>query len=689
MPPKIKVDVNLAKLSPQTTEALINDPLDDVEIRNALGSDAKIIPYHELKNYRTMDELLPKPNDAVMLLYENSPMNGHWVCLTKHTSNKNKGEISFFDPYGEIVDKQLQYSKHSRDRVEGGADQSLHQLLSTSKLPVFYNDYKYQRDGGDVNTCGRHTINFIRYNQRHGLDLEDYNEMMKKTQKESGLPYDELIAKMVPVYLPKGGEPEAVGSAKPTDPELYERAKAIVYPKYKKPSAYRSGALVKQYKKMGGKFEDEGKNDPKPLKRWFKEDWKDVGGLDYPTYRPTKRITKDTPLTASEISPEELAKQAILKQDYKGDKNLPKFKGKGRPLNAPNKTCAEKFLECVKAKKFRKVRGKDERYDPDIKSLGEFGLGENQFNPHLGELAALAITGKKDYKAAKKLIEEIEKGSTPDEREKQKEISQEDLQRLKKVKPYRMKSAIKHKYNLARQMSVIGGDELEAAIKRGQKRFPRYQVPYDVKGRDKDGRIIIEYQSTYDGSVKRVLLPLVFVYETKKEPANLYDPEDGKDAGTLFMGKKKEMRKGYYGEYETEVDDPANRDAKLEFDWLRGLHKKQKEEELIAKVRKPPTKEQLAAAPDFDPDADYEATYYPQIRLWYVKDADRGIYYLPESRFPHSAKERKIRVSEQELVEGDGVEFVGKLTEDKKFAVEPEMRKWWAAYKKKHNIQLK
>jgi hypothetical protein len=678
MPPKIKVDVNLAKLSPQTTEALVNDPLDDVEIRNALGSDAKIIPYHELKNYRTMDDLLPKPKDAAMLLYENSPMNGHWVCLTK-----NKGEISFFDPYGEVVDKQLQYSKYSQQRVEGGADQSLHQLLSTSKLPVFFNDYKYQRDGGDVNTCGRHTINFIRYNQRHGLDLEDYNEMMKKTQKETGMPYDELISKMVPIYLPNPSKGEGVeGGAKPTDLSLWNEVKAYTRTRFPKWSAYASGFAAKIYKERGGKWEDDGKG--RPLKRWFKEVWTDVGGKDYPTYRPTKRISKDTPLTASEISPEELAKQAILKQEYKGEKNLPKFKGKGRPLNAPNKTCAEKFLECVKAKKFRKVRGKDERYDPDVK-LPEFGV--DSFQPHLGKLASLAITGKDNYAAAKKLIEEIEKGSTPDEREKQKEITQEDLRRLKKVKPYRMKSAIKHKYNLARQMEVIGGDELEAAIKRGQKRFARWEAPYDVKGR-KDGRIIIEYQSSYDGSNKSVLLPLVFVYD-KREPANLYDPEDGADAGLLYVGKKKEMRKGYYGEYETEVNDPSNPDVRLDFNWLRGLHKRQKEEELMAKVRKPPSKEQLAAAPDFDPDADYEATYYPQIRLWYVKDADRGIYYLPESRFPHSAKERKIRVSEQELVEGDDTQYVGKLTEDKKFAVEPEMRKWWAAYKKKHNIQLK
>ncbi len=49
------------------------------------------------------------------------------------------------------------------------------------------------------------------------------------------------------------------------------------------------------------------------LKRWFKEDWRTPrGNKDYSkgenTFRPTKRITKDTPSTWSELSPSEKAK---------------------------------------------------------------------------------------------------------------------------------------------------------------------------------------------------------------------------------------------------------------------------------------------------------------------------------------------------------------------------------------------
>jgi len=108
--------------------------------------------------------------------------------------------------------------------------------------------------------------------------------------------------------------------------KLYNAVKKEADDIYDKPSAYKSGWIVKRYKELGGKYEDD--NEPKNLKRWFKEEWSSIGG-DYPTYRPTKRITKDTPLTASEIDPKQAKEQIKLKQQYKGEKNLPPFKQGG------------------------------------------------------------------------------------------------------------------------------------------------------------------------------------------------------------------------------------------------------------------------------------------------------------------------------------------------------------------------
>lgn len=117
------------------------------------------------------------------------------------------------------------------------------------------------------------------------------------------------------------------------DKELYEKVKKEADEIYEKPSAYKSGWIVKTYKSRGGKYGDDKKE--KDLKRWFKEDWADIGGLDYPVYRPQKRINKETPLTSSEIDPTQARKQILLKQIYRGDKNLPPFIKKGGNLYIP------------------------------------------------------------------------------------------------------------------------------------------------------------------------------------------------------------------------------------------------------------------------------------------------------------------------------------------------------------------
>lgn len=109
----------------------------------------------------------------------------------------------------------------------------------------------------------------------------------------------------------------------PLNKTLYERAKQIANEKYEKPSAYKSGFIVKTYKQMGGKFS--GEKTKKGLTRWFQEEWKDIGNKTYPVYRPTKRISKDTPLLATEINRKNLKRQIRLKQKIKGNKNLPPF----------------------------------------------------------------------------------------------------------------------------------------------------------------------------------------------------------------------------------------------------------------------------------------------------------------------------------------------------------------------------
>jgi hypothetical protein len=114
----------------------------------------------------------------------------------------------------------------------------------------------------------------------------------------------------------------------PSDIPLYNKVKDRINLIYKKNSAYRSMAYIKEYKRLGGDFIPDGKT--MTLLRWQQEKWKDVNPHatrnTYPVFRPTVRITKDTPTTVNEISKRELSKQAAIKQKIKGVSNLKPFK---------------------------------------------------------------------------------------------------------------------------------------------------------------------------------------------------------------------------------------------------------------------------------------------------------------------------------------------------------------------------
>jgi hypothetical protein len=113
----------------------------------------------------------------------------------------------------------------------------------------------------------------------------------------------------------------------PANQKLYDNIKTEISKLYKTNSAYRSGTIVKAYKQAGGTYLG-AKPKTEGLSKWFKEQWVDVANLNYPVYRPTKRITDETPLTISEIDPKNLKQQIKLKQKIKNKSKLPPFKKK-------------------------------------------------------------------------------------------------------------------------------------------------------------------------------------------------------------------------------------------------------------------------------------------------------------------------------------------------------------------------
>jgi len=121
-------------------------------------------------------------------------------------------------------------------------------------------------------------------------------------------------------------------SSKPTDKELYEKIKKKVYKDMPTHSAYRSGQLVKQYKEAFEKKHGDKKKSytgkSNKLKNWFREEWRtQEGSTTYKKkgdiFRPTKRITKDTPTTFKELSKKEIER---AKKEKKKTGRVKKFK---------------------------------------------------------------------------------------------------------------------------------------------------------------------------------------------------------------------------------------------------------------------------------------------------------------------------------------------------------------------------
>jgi hypothetical protein len=137
----------------------------------------------------------------------------------------------------------------------------------------------------------------------------------------------------------------------PIQKEIYAKAKTIINQKYgTKTSAYRSMALVKKYKSMGGKYRDDTKAESsatsrrasgggsRKTTRWLNEKWvnlnapKKDGGYEecgtrskdgkYPLCRPSRTVSSDTPKRFQDISKSRINAVNLKKQKLQNKGNI-------------------------------------------------------------------------------------------------------------------------------------------------------------------------------------------------------------------------------------------------------------------------------------------------------------------------------------------------------------------------------
>lgn len=163
-------------------------PLEDTDIRHFLGNEQPIKVYSELSSYTDINQLLPKNNSSLVLLYEQQKNSGHW-CAIKKINNT----IQYFNSYGGEIDAPLNWSKKN-NHLLGQGQPFLSNLLNKCIYDVFYNIYPYQDfNNFNITTCGLHVCSYL----LSGLDLKNYQKQFLKLKKKTGLNNDELITNLM------------------------------------------------------------------------------------------------------------------------------------------------------------------------------------------------------------------------------------------------------------------------------------------------------------------------------------------------------------------------------------------------------------------------------------------------------------------------------------------------------------
>jgi len=177
-------------LNEEQQEQVEATPLGDDDLRKYFPS-AKVITYKELNDYNNLDELLPNEKSFAFLLLESSPNKGHWIALSRYGD-----EIEVFDSYGGAPDTQIKWNSSKTNKDLGQDGKPLSKLLKGSGKDIVYNPIKYQSNGNDINTCGRHCCYRIQ-NMKQGKNLDSYYKHMEQLKDNTGLDYDGIVANMI------------------------------------------------------------------------------------------------------------------------------------------------------------------------------------------------------------------------------------------------------------------------------------------------------------------------------------------------------------------------------------------------------------------------------------------------------------------------------------------------------------
>tara|TARA_R110002073_G_scaffold296452_4_gene462472 strand:+ start:5738 stop:6403 length:666 start_codon:yes stop_codon:yes gene_type:complete len=150
----------------------------DLETHDLTGEDLlkiadnklEVIPYHKLRDYKTIEDVLSKFG-AVILLYEIKENFGHFTALYYN----NQNNLEFFDSYGFRPDQELKYAEFNLEMGVPFLSKLINDYVLRTKKDISVSTHQFQAFKNDINTCGRWSAYRIR--TRNLLTLKQFTEL--------------------------------------------------------------------------------------------------------------------------------------------------------------------------------------------------------------------------------------------------------------------------------------------------------------------------------------------------------------------------------------------------------------------------------------------------------------------------------------------------------------------------------
>ena len=152
-----------------------------------------VIKYSELADVASIYELLPKDMSYKIILIEEQPNKGHWVCILRYGKT-----IEAFDSYSGTIDNELKFIPEVMKRMLGEDKKHLGRLLKDVKdRQVIYSKKRLQKLEDGINTCGRWVILRILMMKEFFYTLQEFLDFIQKSVEETEMTPDELVASWI------------------------------------------------------------------------------------------------------------------------------------------------------------------------------------------------------------------------------------------------------------------------------------------------------------------------------------------------------------------------------------------------------------------------------------------------------------------------------------------------------------